>query len=250
MDLFGNSHPTELPFETSLGDQVDAAWDQHVQGYRVAVPHGEITYIQDFFDAKTSDRALDYCQENDSFDWKQRSWRDLSPADFGGIQFKNIRWKQDSISLFGKRSPLPRLTSWYGDSGKPYTYSGIRSTPNEWNKGLLYIKQKVEACAGVEFNSVLLNWYRDGQDKISWHADDEVELGRNPVIASVSFGATRDFLIRNKDDHKLKLSFPLRHGSLLVMAGELQHHWQHSVPPRKLVSESRFNLTFRRIGVS
>lgn len=248
-DLFGNSLPAELPFTSRLGEQAQATWDQHIQGYRVKVPHGDIVYIEDFFAARISDRALDYFQENSSFDWKRGSWRDLSPVDFGNIQFSNIKWKQDSISLFGKRSPLPRLTSWYGDSGKPYTYSGIRSTPNEWNKGLLHIKNKVEACAGTAFNSVLLNWYRDGEDKISWHADDEVELGRNPVIASVSFGATRDFLLRYNDDHKLKLSFPLKHGSLLLMAGALQHHWQHSVPSRKNVVGSRFNLTFRQIGV-
>src|SRR5690606_15717201 len=135
--------------------------------------------------------------------------------------------------------PLPRLTAWYGDSGKSYTYSGIKSEPNEWNKGLLYLKQQIERVAGVEFNSVLLNWYRDGEDYLSWHADDEKELGLNPVIASVNFGETRDFFLRRNVDKSQKITIPLRHGTLLVMSGELQHHWQHSVPKRKRVDGSR-----------
>ena len=248
MDLFGNDLVADLPFKHSLGSLTEASWDESAQGYRICVPNGNILFIENFFDAKASDRVLSYFQDNDTFDWRQGSWRQLGPADYAGIQFKHIHWKQDFITLYGKRSPLPRLTSWYGDSGIPYTYSGIKSAPNAWNKGLLSIKQKVEERAGALFNSVLLNWYRDGEDKISWHADDEPELGHSPTIASVSFGATRDFLIRNNDDHSLKLTFPLRHGSLLVMGGELQHYWQHSVPPRKNAAGSRFNLTFRQIG--
>lgn len=248
MDLFGNALGTELPFKSSLGGLAETTWDERIAGYRISVPHGSILFIEHFFDATTSNQALNDFQENDTFDWRRQTWRELAPADFASIQFRHIHWKQDFISLYGKRSPLPRLTAWYGDSGIPYTYSGIRSAPNPWNQTLLSIRQKVEKCAGVAFNSVLLNWYRDGEDKISWHADDEPELGQNPTIASVSFGATRDFLIRHQHDHKLKLSFPLRHGSLLVMHGELQHHWQHSVPPRKNAPRSRFNLTFRRIG--
>src|SRR5690606_5684989 len=129
--------------------------------------------------------------ENDTVDWRTAKWKMLSPEQLAAIRFTNIAWKQDSINMYGKTVPLPRLTAWYGDSGKSYTYSGIKSEPNEWNKGLLYLKHQIERVSSVEFNSVLLNWYRDGEDYLSWHADDEKELGLNPVIASVNFGETR-----------------------------------------------------------
>ena len=149
--------------------------------------------------------------------------------------------------MFGKQIYQPRYTAWYGDSDKPYTYSGLTLQPKPWNKGLRYLKNEVDKIAGVTFNSVLMNWYRDGEDYMGWHADDEKELGKNPVIASVNFGATRRFLLRRKDDKKLKIEFPLKHGSLLIMKGELQHYWQHSVPKERKVKEDRFNLTFRVI---
>ena len=100
-----------------------------------------------------------------------------------------------------------------------------------------------------KFNSVLLNWYRNGNDHLNWHADDEKELGRNPTIASVNFGETRDFIVRRKDDRTRRLVLPLKHGTLLLMRGALQHHWEHSVPKRLEARRSRFNLTFRRIAV-
>ena len=171
----------------------------------------------------------------------------MSALEFSSINFKNIKWKHDNISLYGKNIPLPRYTSWYGDPGMSYSYSGINSNPNEWNKGLLYIKQQIERVVDTKFNSVLLNWYRDGEDYINWHADDEKELGANPIIGSVNFGATRDFIIR-KNDKSLKIKIPLKHGTLLIMKGQLQHHWQHSIPKRKRVNTVRVNLTFRCIG--
>ena len=128
-----------------------------------------------------------------------------------------------------------------------YTYSGIPCEPNPWNKGLSWLKEKAEELAEHQFNSALLNWYRDGSDTLSWHADDEKELGKNPTIASVSLGETRDFILRKKDDHSCKLKFALSHGSILIMKGELQEHWQHSVPARKRVDKSRINITFRKI---
>ena len=150
--------------------------------------------------------------------------------------------------MFGKDIPLPRLTSWYGDEGREYTYSGISSKPNAWNRGLLHVKNQIEQSFDAHFNSVLLNWYRDGEDYLNWHSDDEKELGINPTIASANFGQTRDFVIRRKDDKTQKMVIPLKHGTLLIMAGELQHYWEHSVPKRKKVKESRFNLTFRQIS--
>ena len=126
-------------------------------------------------------------------------------------------------------------------------HSGLTLQPNSWNKGLLYIKEEIEKTVDVKFNSVLMNWYRDGDDYLNWHTDAEKELGINPVIGSVNFGATRDFLIRNNDDNSVKLKIPLKNGTLLIMQGELQHFWQHSVPKRAKIKELRFNLTFREI---
>lgn len=241
---------TSLPFKMPSGSEYSIQWIEDLQGYRILVPNGELIYVEQFFDKKISDRSVEYFQENGTIDWRRAGWKDLTPEELSSIRFTNINWKQDSIKLYGKAIPLPRLTTWYGDSGKSYTYSGITSKPNEWNKGLLYLKQKVEHCAEVEFNSVLLNWYRDGEDYLNWHADDERGLGVNPVIASANFGETRDFLVRRNDDKTKKLVLPLKHGTLLIMRGELQHFWQHSIPKRKKVGGSRFNLTFRRIDVT
>lgn len=246
-DLFGPSGPV-LPFELPEKPGYSAEWNEEWKGYTIQVPNGELFYAEHFFDKKVSDRTVEYFQENNSLDWRETNWREIDQAEFSLIEFKNIIWKQDIIKLYGKAIPLPRLTSWYGDSGRSYTYSGIKSQPNAWNKGLLYIKDKIEQLSGECFNSVLLNWYRDGGDHLSWHADDEKELGRNPVIASVNFGETRDFVIRKNDDNSVKITIPLKHGTLLLMRGELQHFWQHSVPKRKAVRSSRFNLTFRQIG--
>jgi len=247
-DLF---EPTkvDLPFGVSPNIAYKANWNERWNGYDVSLPNGQLFYAEHFFNQRISDRTVEYLQENSSFDWRSADWRAIPPEEIEKVGFTNINWKQDWINFYGKKSPLPRLTSWYGDSGRSYTYSGIASQPNEWNQGLSYIKKSIEECADLQFNSVLLNWYRDGQDSLSWHADDEKELGLNPVIASANFGATRDFLIRRKDDTSQRIVLPLKHGTLLIMSGELQRYWEHSVPKRKGVRESRFNMTFRRIGI-
>lgn len=237
-----------LPFNLPQTPEYSAMWNEKLKGYDIYIPNGQIFFAENFFSKKISDRSVEYFQENNNCDWRKKNWRDITREDFGQIDFINIKWKHDIIKMYGKIVPLPRLTSWYGDSGKSYTYSGIESHPNEWNKGLLYIKEKVEEVSGIKFNSVLLNWYRDGEDYLNWHADDEKELGENPTIASVNFGEKRDFLIRKNDDHSKKISIPLSHGTLLIMRGKLQNFWQHSVPKRKAVKGSRFNLTFRQIG--
>lgn len=246
MELFDSPLPFELP--TSAGYYVEHL--NELPGYRIIIPNGELIYIEQYFSKKVSDRSVEYFQENDSLDWRQAKWRDLTQEQFAQIQFKNILWKRDNIKLYGKTIPLPRLTAWYGDPGKSYTYSGITSQPNPWNKGLLYLKEEAERCAGVEFNSVLLNWYRDGEDYLNWHADNERELGRSPVIGSANFGETRDFVLRRNDNNSQKIVLPLKHGTLLIMRGELQNFWQHSVPKRKRIEGSRFNLTFRNIATS
>jgi len=248
MDLFSNDE-IGLPFEMPREQGYSVEWSEKLQGYKIFVPNGELVYVEQFFEERISDRSVEYFQENDSVDWREIRWRELSENDFLRIKFKNIEWKQDRIKLYGRDIRLPRLTSWYGDSGKVYIYSGIKSEANEWNKGLLFLKEKIEQVTEIEFNSVLLNWYRDGEDSLSWHSDNERELGINPIIASANFGETRDFVMRRKDDPSKKLILPLKHGTLLLMRGELQSFWEHCVPKRKNVKGSRFNLTFRRIGM-
>jgi alkylated DNA repair dioxygenase AlkB len=158
-----------------------------------------------------------------------------------------ISWKQEQIQLFGSSVMIPRLTAWYGDPGRVYSYSGITQQPLPWTDDLLLIKARVEQFAGAGFNSVLLNYYRDGQDSVSWHSDDEPELGTNPLIASVSFGAARQFQFKHKDDPQQRASIELTHGSLLLMGGATQHCWKHQIPKSKRVTAARINLTFRTI---
>lgn len=161
--------------------------------------------------------------------------------------YNNTKWKQETIKIYGKSVPIPRLTAWYGDSGKSYTYSKIAMTPEPWNPALLEIKSKIEVLSGVQFNSVLLNLYRSGGDSVAWHSDDEPELGKNPVIGSVSFGGTRRFMFRHKYKKELKNEVNLTHGSFLIMRGATQHFWQHQIPKTAKPVEPRINLTFRSI---
>lgn len=161
---------------------------------------------------------------------------------------ETIQWKQDKINMYGRELLLPRLSAWYGDNNKPYTYSGITLNPLPWTSDLLKIKEKIEVAANVKFTSVLLNRYRDGQDYVGWHTDAEKELGINPVIGSVNFGATRKFQLRRIDDHKQKFEVELKHGTYLIMQGKTQHFWQHQVPKTSLKLGERINLTFRVIA--
>ncbi|WP_217602898.1 alpha-ketoglutarate-dependent dioxygenase AlkB [Chitinophaga sp. GbtcB8] len=161
---------------------------------------------------------------------------------------QGIHWKQESMKMYGKTVLFPRLMAWHGDAGSAYAFSGTTYVPEPWIPALLQIKEKIEPPAGVHFNSVLLNLYRNGKDAMGWHADDEPELGDNPVIASVNFGAARRFMLRYKQDHTLKYELELQHGSLLLMKGTLQHYWQHQVPKTARPLPSRINLTFRLIN--
>jgi alkylated DNA repair dioxygenase AlkB len=161
--------------------------------------------------------------------------------------YSSVNWKQEKIELWGKKMPLPRLTAWYGDEGKSYTYSGIEQHPEPWIPVLETIKSKVEETANVTFNSVLLNLYRHGQDSVSWHSDDEPELGENPIIASVSFGATRRFSLKHKNNPNHQINIDLTDGSLLLMQGETQHYWLHQIAKTSKSVQPRINLTFRVI---
>lgn len=156
-------------------------------------------------------------------------------------------WRQEMIWMYGREVPVPRLTAWVGDPGKTYTYSNIALQPEPWTAPLLDIKRRVEDAAHVTFNSVLLNLYRSGSDGVAWHSDDEPELGRQPVIASVSLGATRRFQLRRKSNPAERCELNLSHGSLLMMRGDTQHVWEHQLPKTAKPTGPRVNLTFRTI---
>ena len=189
-----------------------------------SISDGQVIVYQHFFEQSESDR-------------------------FFAELLSDINWQQDKIKLFGREVNLPRLTAWYGDEDKSYKYSGITMNPNPWTPILLSIKEKIEKVIKLNFNSVLANLYRNRQDYVSWHSDDEKELGKNPIIASVSFGATRRFLLRHKSNKDLEtVDISLTHGSLLIMKGSTQHYWKHQVPKTAKVKTERINLTFRVIN--
>ncbi len=157
-----------------------------------------------------------------------------------------LNWAQRSIVMFGREVAQPRLVAFHGAEGVRYRYSGRTLAATPWTSALHTILGRLRTLLDADFNSVLANRYRDGNDAMGWHADDEPELGPDPLIASVSFGAERRFLLRPKAGGK-SLSLALADDSLLVMSGDLQHHWQHQLPRTRLAIGERINLTFRRI---
>ena len=179
----------------------------------------EIQYYPNFFDTTTAD--------------------DL----FLKLQ-KEIIWQQDDIMVYGKTYAQPRLTALYGNQGKPYGYSNIVMQPHNWSPLLIYIKNEIETICEENFTTVLLNNYRNGKDSNGWHADNEKELGRNPIIASISFGAERVFQLKH-NSLDLKQNIILQHGSLLIMQGTTQHFWKHQIPKTAKPISERINLTFR-----
>ena len=159
----------------------------------------------------------------------------------------SIIWEKHKIKLYGEVHDVPRLTAWYGDPNKSYEYSGIKLKTRLWNAGLLKIREKIETISKTKFNSVLLNLYRSGSDSVLWHSDDEPELGKNPVIGSLSLGEAREYQTKQKYNRDLKQNILLQHGSFLLMKGKTQHNWLHQIPKRKNLKGERINLTFRTI---
>ncbi len=180
--------------------------------------HSSIVYCKDFLSPDHAAELLSFC-------------------------LNELPWIQSTIKMFGKPVTIPRLNAWFGS--EPYSYSGTRFTALPLPKPLEALKLSVEKIANESFNSVLANKYRDGHDCMGWHSDDERSLGEKPQIASVSLGADRRFLLRKKKDHADKRELLLAHGSLLLMCGECQTQWQHSLPRMRRVQDSRINLTFR-----
>ena len=158
-----------------------------------------------------------------------------------------VSWEQKTIKIYNKEIATPRLTAWYGDPGTNYSFTGMTLDPIPWTPELLMMKERVEALAGVQFNSVLLNYYRNGNDSVAWHRDNERILGKNPMIASVSLGQVRNFDIRLQSDHSRKYSIRLENGSYLLMKGSLQEQWEHRIAKSTKPMKPRINLTFRRI---
>lgn len=157
-----------------------------------------------------------------------------------------IPWEHDETVMFGKRIITARQMAWFGDRDFDYRYSGNTHTAKLWTPELRAIRDAVEAASGSSYNSCLLNLYADGNQGMGWHSDDEKELNPDANIASVSFGAERRFDFRHQQSRE-KVSVILEHGSLLVMAGATQTHWQHQIPKTKKVTTPRVNLTFRKI---
>jgi len=186
------------------------------------LPDAEIIYYPQFFDKEQADKIYPKL-------------------------LQEIAWQQDNITVFGKTHPQPRLTALYGNEGKPYSYSNITMQPHPWNTLLQKIKYHIETTTECQFTTVLLNQYRDGKDSNGWHADNEKELGTNPIIASLSFGAKRVFQLKHNTIADAKKSIVLEHGSLLLMKGSTQHFWKHQIPKTAKPIGNRINLTFRSI---
>lgn len=188
-----------------------------------AIPDGDLLLIEHFFD------------------WNESDY-------FYKALANGTQWQEEKIKIFGKTVALPRLTAWYGNPGVNFTYSGIAMCARAWTPELVRIKTRIQEIAGVEFTGVLLNLYRTGQDSVSWHSDDEKELGKNPIIGSVSFGETRMFQMKHRTRKELQqVKIPLAHGSLLLMRGTTQQCWKHCVPKTSRPVRPRINLTFRAI---
>lgn len=198
---------------SSAGDSLDWEW--------IIAPGAEIKIARTFFDPQTALAILS----------------DLKSS---------IPWRQDRIRVYGKMHDLPRLQQWFGDPGTVYVWSGLEMVPQPWPPALMQIKAKIELATSSTYNSLLANFYRDGNDTVGWHSDDEPSFGSRPTIASLSLGASRDFVLRHKHDEKMEqIKIRLTNGSLLVMAGETQANWQHALPRRLNIKEPRINLTLR-----
>jgi len=179
--------------------------------------YGNVVYYKDFISAEKSDFLFNHFQST-------------------------IDWKQYPITLFGKTFLQPRLVAWYGDQGTSYRYSQTTLLASGWTEELLAIKTQLKEAFQLDFNGVLMNLYRDGQDSMGWHSDDETSLGIQPAIASISLGTARTMQFRQSNNHKEKASCLLESGSLLLMQDDTQHYWQHQIPKRKKIITPRINL--------
>jgi len=158
----------------------------------------------------------------------------------------DLPWESMAIKMFGKDITIPRLQCWVGDKGCDYKYSGKKLNRQDWTTDLIMIREKIYKELNIDFNSVLINYYRDGKDSMGWHSDNERELGPNPTIASISLGSERDLVFRNKINKEV-LPIPQTHGCLILIDGKTQKNWQHAIKKTRKVIGPRINLTFRNI---
>lgn len=186
------------------------------------LPNAELIYVPDFF---STQEANNYFR----------------------VIKAQTNWQHDDITVFGKSYKQPRLTALFGETNQTYSYSNITMHPEPFTQNLKEIKTKVETFSNENFNTLLVNLYRDGNDSNGWHADNEKELGLNPIIASVSFGEERSFHFKHRTIKSERHKLILAHGSLLLMKGEMQHYWLHQIAKTKRNIESRINLTFRKL---
>ena len=186
------------------------------------MPDAELLWIPDFLALPDADRLL-------------------------RVAAAEIPWIQYHLRLFGRTVPQPRLAAWYGAEHCTYRYSGLSLRPLPFPEVLDHLRHEVNRLSGLDFNCALCNLYRTGADYVGWHSDDEPELGPAPPVASVSLGATRRFKMRHRSMAGAAAELELAHGSLLLMTGRTQHHWQHQVPRELQVSSPRVNITFRQI---
>jgi alkylated DNA repair dioxygenase AlkB len=163
------------------------------------------------------------------------------------LELKYTKWSDHKILMFGKWVQEPRRVAFYGDEGLSYSYSRQKMDLMAWTNLLSSLKEKINDLFGGDYNSVLINYYRNGEDYMGWHSDNEPELGVNPHICSLSLGEQRDFILRQKSDHSKKIHIPLQSGDLLLMEDQVQDMWEHSLPKRKRAHGERINLTFRNI---
>ncbi|MGA0447106.1 MAG: alpha-ketoglutarate-dependent dioxygenase AlkB family protein [Pseudohongiellaceae bacterium] len=186
-----------------------------------ALDDSEIQYVANAFTAREADRLF-------------QSLLDVIP------------WRTATLTIAGQKRPLPRLQCWMADQGRSYSYSGLKLSPHPWNPDVLRIKARLEQLCEHSFNSVLLNYYRDGSDSVSWHADDETELGPNPIVASVSLGAQRTLEFKPKFNLTTpKKQIVLGSGSILIMGKTIQNNWLHQLPKISGTIHPRISLTFR-----
>lgn len=190
---------------------------------QVNLPDSNISYLEDFYSKKDS-------------------------LELFNSLLNHIPWQQDTITVFGKTHKQPRLTALFAENNKPYSYSNITMYPHIFLEDILKIKAKVEDFTGHKFTTCLANLYRNGNDSNGWHSDNEKELGKNPIIASVSFGASRFFYLKHKSEKHWKQKLELTSGSLLLMKGETQQNYLHQIAKTKKEIGPRINLTFRIIN--
>lgn len=186
------------------------------------LPDAELIYIPNFLTLEMANHYFDYLKSN-------------------------VNWQQDDITVFGKTYKQPRLTALYAENKASYSYSNITMHPTPFTSELLELKHKIEQEVQHKFTTVLINLYRNGNDSNGWHADNEKELGENPVIASLSLGEVRPFHFKHRHLENERHKLLLDHGSLLIMKNAMQHHWLHQIAKTKKSIGERINLTFRKI---